>query len=255
MESLKAFTIGTSGAVFLSHLYLLKLADKEYYDYPLKVYVLLLPIYYGLMNVIGSYIGRSFNLKLDIQLLIISLISITTIVLFNYFYSRKRYKPYKEYTTKEWKKYIVRNGLRHLFAFNVVIYFFTKYFDSSWLLRTFIIGSSFFSYYQTYLKIIQSSYQPGYMNYDYKDAILIEPIQQGIYWTIGLYVLHRVMKYKLMNSLIFYSIIGSIIQLYIVNHLKLYNFNIIPETVYIQRMIVSSIIQVISLNYVMKNLK
>ena len=54
MESLKAFTIGTSGAVFLSHLYLLKLADKEYYDYPLRVYVLLLPIYYGLMNVLGS---------------------------------------------------------------------------------------------------------------------------------------------------------------------------------------------------------
>ena len=255
MEYLKAFTIGTSGIVFLSNLYVLKLTDEEVYDFPLKLYSLLIPLYYGLMNVLGLYIGKKFKLSLDIQLLIISLISITTIVLFNYYYSRRKYKPYKNYTKKEWFLYIIRNGLRHLFAFNIVIYFFTKYFDSSLLLKWFIIGSSFFSYYQTYLKVAWiDEKKPGYIQYNYKDFITFEPIVHGIFWTVGLYIFYKNMKYTILKSLILWSILGMIGQFGLAKYFKTYDYSKRPESKYILSMVVSSVIQIIPLNYLIHNL-
>jgi hypothetical protein len=206
------------------------------------------------MNVLGLYIGKSFNLRLDIQLLIISLISITTIVLFNYFYSRKRYLPYKEYTKEEWIKYIVRNGLRHLFAFNVVIYLFTKYFDSSLLLKTFIIGSSFFSYYLTYLKVAWLDEKvPGYIRYDYKDLITFEPIIHGIFWTVGLYIFHINLKYTILRSLILWKIVATIGHFSLAKYFRTYDFNKRKESKYILSLIFESI-KIIPLNYLIGNL-
>ena len=51
-----------------------------------------------------------------------TIISIVFIILFNYIYSRKKYKPYSEYTHTQWIQYAIQNGFRHFMAFNVVIY-------------------------------------------------------------------------------------------------------------------------------------
>ena len=52
------------------------------------------------------------------RLFVISIISIIFIVSFNYFYSRKIYKPYSTYDTKKWIYYVIRNGMAHIIVFN-----------------------------------------------------------------------------------------------------------------------------------------
>ena len=128
MDYLKAFVIGTAGPVWFQHIALLSLRDKNEYDYSFKVYSIIAPIYYGLMTMLALYIGKTFNLSLSMRLFIISIISICSVVAFNYFISRKKYKPYKNYTTKEWIRYILTNGARHIIAFNLIILLYKIFF-------------------------------------------------------------------------------------------------------------------------------
>ena len=49
MDYLKSFTIGTSGLITFQHfapIYLIK--DNKNYNFPIKLYSILAPIYYGL---------------------------------------------------------------------------------------------------------------------------------------------------------------------------------------------------------------
>ena len=223
MEYLKAFIIGTSGLVWVQHVALLSLRDKDEYDYSFKTYSIIAPIYYGIMTMLALYIGRKFNLSLRLRLFIISILSICFIVAFNYFISSKKYKPYKDYTTKEWIRYILTNGARHVIAFNLIIFYFTKFFSKYYWLRIFIIGSSIISYLWTYLKVCKLDNQKK-LNYDYKAFAVGESIGQGLLLMTALYVLQRVFKYKLKQSFIIYAFVTPVIWLFLSYNLKTYKY-------------------------------
>ena len=102
MDYLRSFAIGTSGIVSFQHLAALALKDKNYYDFSFKLYSIVAPIYFGLMAILSTYLRKSNNWSLEKSLFITSIISIVFVVSLNYFVSRKKYKPYKNYTNKEW---------------------------------------------------------------------------------------------------------------------------------------------------------
>ena len=165
MDYLKSFTIGTSGLITLQHFLPLALQSAENNKDvsssatpPFKEYSIVAPIYYGVMGMLALYIGKTFGLSLSLRLFMTSIISVVFVTLLNYNVSRKKYEPYKSYTTKEWLYYIIRNGSRHIIAFNLIMFYFEKYFATIFPLKVFIIGSSAFSYLITYLKAVSITY-------------------------------------------------------------------------------------------------
>lgn len=254
MEYLKAFTIGTSGPVWFQHMASLALVNKNYYDYSFKAYSLIAPIYYGFMTMFALYIGKTLNLSLSKRLFITSIISICFVTLLMYFVSRKYYKPYKNYTTKEWLLYILRNGSRHIINFNLIIYYFTKYFSDYYWLRVFIIGSSFFSYFITYLAVIRLD-NLNKLNYDYKTFAVGEPFIQGFGLLIYLYTLQNILGLKLKLSLFVYAFFGSFIWLFFAYNLKTYNYISTEWIIPVLRSMLFRFIKILLIYFLLINLK
>ena len=254
MDYLKAFTIGTSGPVWVQHIALLALTNSNYYDYSFKGYSLIAPIYYGLMTMIALYIGKTFHYSLQKRLFITSIISICLVVSLMYNVSRKYYKPYKNYTTNEWFAYILRNGARHLINFNLIIYYITFYFSKSYWLRVFIIGSSIFSYFNTYLKVIWADYKHK-LNYDYKHFAVAEPFIQGVDLMISLYIYQTIFGFGLKSSLLLWNIISSLLQFILAYNLNTYKFNNIEWIQYFIRVLLTGFIKMIPIYYLLISLK
>ena len=255
MDYLKAFTIGTTGPVFFPHIALLALKNKSYYDYSFKIYSLIGPLYYGIMTMFAVYIGKKFGLSLKSELFYTSILSIIFIVLLNYFYSSKKYKPYKNYDTKDWLSYIILNGGRHLLAFNLIIYNFMKYFSTTWLLKVFIIGSSIFSYFITYLKVLWLDYK-NKLNYDYRLFAVGEPFIQGLDLSISLYILQKLVGLNLITSLIIWAIVGSFIWLLLASYKQTYKHeNISGWLTAFLRVLLTGFFKVPFFYYLLTNLK
>mgnify|MGYP003325366268 CR=1 FL=1 len=275
MEYLKAFTIGTSGLVLFQHLAPLSLVDIDYYDYSYKAYSIVLPIYYGLWSMFALFIKNKFNISLRLSLFIISILSIFSVTycvydakncnifgniickynnkLCKFFSPNKMRKPYSYYTNKEWLLYILRNGSRHLINFNLIIYYFSKYFSDYYWLKIFIIGSSIFSYFITYLKVIWKDSE-NKINYDYRVFAVIEPFIQGFDLIISLYILQNIFKFNLRHSLILWNIIGSFIQTFLAYKYKTYNYTNSEWLYYFLRTIVTGFIKIIFFYYLINNL-
>lgn len=218
---LKSFTIGTSWPVWIQHLSALALKDKSYYDYSFETYSVILPIYYGLMGMLALYLRERYNLSLERSLFTTSCISIIFVVMLNYFVSRKKFKPYKKYTNREWLEYILRNGARHLIAFNLIMYYTEKNFSTFPNLKIFIIGSSLFSYLMTFLKI-QNLKKKGHVNYDYRLFAVFEPLLQGLYLLISLSVLKN---FSLEKSMFILALVGAIGWYILARTFKTYNYD------------------------------
>lgn len=129
MSVLKSFVLGTSILAALPHLIIVGLLRyPPDFSYPL--YSVMAPLYFGIMNALGVVLAQHFKWSLRERLFYISLISITFIVALNYFISSRYYKPYSKYSPQEWVMYILRNGVLHLFVFNVILYSIEKLFQN-----------------------------------------------------------------------------------------------------------------------------
>lgn len=256
MKYLKAFTIGSSGLVWFQYLALLSLRDKEYYDYSYKVYSIIIPIYFGLMSMLALYIRKLFNLSLEKSLFIISIISISFIVFLNYFVSRKKYKPYKNYTNKDWIRYILTNGARHMISFNLIIFYLTKYFSSNYWLRVFIIGSSFFSCIWSYLLVIWQDRQNKLGDFwNYKEFAVRESLTHGIGLLINLYILQNLLGFKLKDSLFISVFISSFNWFMLVYNLKAYKYDGLKWSFPLLRSMFFRFVKAIIVYYLLINLK
>ena len=222
MDYLKSFIIGTSGPVWFLHMAALALRNINFYDYSFKAYSLLAPIYYGLMSMFALYIGKTFNLTLRKRLFITSIISICIITCFNYFYSRKKYKPYKNYSAKEWLIYILTNGARHIIAFNLIIYYFTLYFSENYWLRIFVIGSSLFSYIITFISIILLNMK-NKVNYDYRLLAVFEPLLMGIGLILNLFIFQNLLSLTLKLTILLSIFVRPLVWLFLAVILKTYS--------------------------------
>lgn len=223
MDYLKSFVIGSSGLAFVQHLLLLSLAPKSLYTYDYKTYSFILPLYYGLMNMLATYLGKRYNLDLRQRLLLTSIISIIFIFLLNYFYSRHHYKPYQDFSRNEWVSYLIKNGARHLVNFNIIIYYLEKYFPVSYPLRLFVIGSSVFSFLITYFKVAYVD-QLGIPNYKYETFAPAEPFIQGIDFLVTVLLLHNVLGFSLPMTLFLWATLGSVLWLLLAYGYQTYTY-------------------------------
>lgn len=128
MNYLTTFIIGTSIFVSLPHLYGFLSVKKGYHDYSFKTYLIITPLYFGMMSMLAVYISKEYHKSIRESLFITSLISILLIFSLVYFILRKDYKPYKLYDNQEWIRYIFFNGLAHLFVFNIILSFLFQLF-------------------------------------------------------------------------------------------------------------------------------
>ena len=254
MEYLKSFIIGSSGPVFFQYLALLALKDKNYYDYSFKLYSILCPLYFGIVNTISTYFGNVYNLSLEKRLLNTSLASFLFIFILNYFYSKNKYEPYKKYSAKDWLSYIILNGGRHLISFSVIIYLITKNFSKSWMLRYFIIGSSAINFLPTFFKV-QYLDKQNKLNYDYRTFAVFEPFIQGFELLIFMWVLHKKLKISLFESLTINVFAASLLWFGLATQNKTYKYKTIDEwLVALLRVFITRLLYLYPMNYLLTKL-
>lgn len=123
-----SFVLGSSFLVTLPHLFIVGKLYPDLFSFSYPNYSLLVPLYFGTMNVLGLYLGRLLNLDLRYRLLLVSLISISLVMCFNLLYSRHYLLPYKNFSTKDWIMYLIVNGSLHLLIFNIIIFSLEKAF-------------------------------------------------------------------------------------------------------------------------------
>ena len=253
MDYLKYFVVGTSGPVFTPHLALLALVDEKYYNYSFKLYSFVAPLYYGFMAMFALYLGKTFGLSLSNKLFITSVISILFIVSITYFYAKnKGIKPYSDFTNKQWLTYIILNGGRHLIAYNLVIYYFIKYFSYQ-PLKIFIIGSSALSYLITYAKVAYLDYQ-NKINYNYKTFATFEPFIQGFDLLAYMLIFYNLLKFTLQQTLAIWSIGGSLLWLFLAFIIGTYNYNMITWIYAFIRVLLTGIIKAFIFYFLITNL-
>ena len=223
-DYLKSFIIGSSGLVVFQHFALYALKQKSYYTINYPSYSMIAPFYYGFMNVLSVWIASIFNLNLSTRLFVISIISIIFIILFNYTYSRKKYKPYSEYNHTQWLQYAIQNGFRHFMAFNVVIYYLEKLFPIHYLIRVFIIGSSLISFIFTFYRVSILD-KLKLLNYNYELFTTFEPIIQGTGLVIYMYIGKYILDLNIKNCLILWVLLGNCVWFILAYHLKSYKYN------------------------------
>ena len=251
MDYLKAFTIGTSGLVTFS--LLSDIAFDNKYNYS-KDYSFIVPIFYGLMTILSVYIGKTFNLSLQLQLFIISIISFILVILFNYYVDN--YKNYYEENKQDLLYVILRDIINQLIIFNIIIYYLSVNFSKLEFLRIFIIGSSIFSYLITYLKV-NSLDDKKIIKYKFKNFSFTEPFIQGVGLVISLYILQDIFKLPLKISLLIFLVVFIPVTMSLINsYLKLYKSKGTYTVLnYSEGMILNGIIKYIPLYYLLMNLK
>jgi hypothetical protein len=248
MDYLKAFTIGTSSLVWFHHMALLALTKEENYNFSFKAYSILAPLYYGLMTMFALYLGKTFGWSLRKRLFITSIISIIFVAFLTYINKSYNLGP------KETAKYLINHVLRHLIAFNLIIYYIYEYFSKYWLLKVFVIGSSFFSYFITYPKVLWLDYKDK-INYDYKFFAVQEPFTQGSDLTISLYILCKILGFDLQSSLLIWNLVSSVLQLFLAYNLQTYHFSTVEWIRYFIRIILTGFVKIVPFYYLLKNLK
>ena len=252
MDYLRSFIIGTSGLITIPHFAYFAFEREKTKDYPFIPYSVLAPIYYGLANMFALFLGKRFGFSLQKRLFITSLISITLIFILSYTVTKQKYEPYKSYTTKDWIYYLIRNGMKHLAAFNLLIYNFEKYFSQVFLLKVFLIGNSAISYIINFYKVIQLYYLKK-INYDYRYFSMLEPLSHGINLVLLAVVLKKILNISMRKSIFIGSLAIPTIWTYgaCCHGVKYYNLS---KKELIQDVIVIFIYSLIKYNVVLYNL-
>lgn len=245
MDYLRAFTIGSSGLIIFSTLNYIKNFKEDEIDN----YVFIIPIYYGIMAMLSLLIGNLFNLSLNMRLFIISIISSIIITLYSNYINR--YDKYIQEKPANKLYIIIQDIIRQIIIFNIIIYYFTINLSKSYPIKLFVIGSSIFSYFITYYRVLEKKKE---LKYSYKYFAINEPFIQGIFWMIGVYILHKILKIKLLNSLILYQIISSILMALIAKIFNLYTYKKIELIKYLSRMIIVGFIKIPGIYLLIKNL-
>lgn len=111
MTFFKNFIIGSSFPVLLPFYLGVRLNQDKIYHY--EDYTLVAPLYLGLMNAIGKYLGLN---SVILGLISGSIVAFVAHTLSSY-----------DYTIAEWRKYTVYIILKHIFTFAVMIQLITYY--------------------------------------------------------------------------------------------------------------------------------
>ena len=120
MKYLKEFVIGTSIAVVLPFYYMdYNHQPKKQYGY--YEYSLVAPLWFGLWNIISLLIADHFNLSKRMRYLVVTLLSLSLVIFIS-----KYFKKYDK-TDEEWTNYYLKQFIKYMLVWNIVIYNLDKY--------------------------------------------------------------------------------------------------------------------------------
>lgn len=112
-EYVKAFIIGSSWPLFITYFYIVSTYD-EIRNYSFKNYVMVAPLFLGLLNVLGLYIAKQYDVSRMNRFVITGIIGAIVVSI-----TITLSGAYKFTTQKEWiNQYI---GLFLIYAFTFVI--------------------------------------------------------------------------------------------------------------------------------------
>ncbi len=231
---LLSFVIGSSFLVVFSHWFGLRYFLKDgtaYKDETPKFkfdifskYIMLSTFYFGLINVLITYLRQKYNFNIHKIYFIASLLSGAFIVLHN-LYFKFLWDSYTFKTNTDKVMYGIRNFLKHFIVFNFIIKGLQMYLSSGHqfkdLVLSFVIGSSILVYLLWVLSFRRLD--TNYYNFDGYLYFILAPLYFGIINTISFYLSN---KYKVNNLTRFLttSVISSLIVIFLVYRNKLYNW-------------------------------
>lgn len=112
---LKSFIIGASPFVFIPFYLGLNLIPEKNID--MKTYAILTSLYFGILNMLATYIGEKYHLTLKQRLGLITIVSILII-----WSILAVFKPYNFKTRSRWMLHYMLVMIAHTIAFMVIIY-------------------------------------------------------------------------------------------------------------------------------------
>lgn len=120
MNYTRSFVIGSSLPVFLIFFLTIGSIDDTTKNYSYKKYTIITPLYFGLVNIVSTYISNKYNISLKKRLFYTSLLS----GLFVSIYGRLQ-KSYN-FTKQEWIMHNLISFIYHFITWYLIIYFIEK---------------------------------------------------------------------------------------------------------------------------------
>jgi len=220
---LRTFVIATAAPSLILHFGYLATQDPKKYTPDYHAYSFGLPLYFGFMAMLALYLGHRFQWSLRKRLFVISIASILLVHTIAYTVMRHRAEPYQSFTSKGWMGYNIRNGLRHLFIFNVWMWIGETYWKRSSALRIWILASSAVFYLYTFWRVGRLE-KAGHVRYNYRTFTAIEPWIQGFGMLAYIMLGTRLLGLSLRNSLVLWALLGSVVWYISVKKLGTYRY-------------------------------
>lgn len=121
-EYVLSFIIGSSILAYMLWVISLSRVDIKYYNFNGYIYYILIPIYFGTINVLSLYFSKKYKLSKLTRLIVTSVIS--SFIIINLVYRFKLYN-WKDKTKKY--RYPLLNLTGHLITYFIIIYILEEY--------------------------------------------------------------------------------------------------------------------------------
>lgn len=121
-EYVLSFIIGSSILAYMLWIISLSRVDLEYYNFNGYLYYIIVPIYFGIMNVLSLYFSKKYKLSKLTRLIVTSVIS--SFIVINLVYRFKLYN-WKDKTKKY--KYPLMSLTGHFITYFIIIYILEEY--------------------------------------------------------------------------------------------------------------------------------
>lgn len=121
-EYVLSFIIGSSILAYMLWIISFSRLDLKYYNFNGYLYYILVPIYFGIMNVLSLYFSKKYKLSKLTRLIVTSIIS--SFIVINLVYRFKLYN-WKDKTKKY--KYPLMSLTGHLTTYFIIIYILEEY--------------------------------------------------------------------------------------------------------------------------------
>ena len=231
---LLAFVIGSSYLPVFSHWFGLRKFLKDDVAYKGKSpafkfdifakYILISTFYFGLLNLLITYLRMKYKFNIHSIYFIYSLISGVFIVSHN-LYFKFLWDSYTFKSNMDKVMYGVRNILKHIIVFNFILKGLQLYLTSSHKFKdyvlSFVIGSSILVYMMWVLSLRRLDMD--YYNFSGYNYFILAPLYFGIMNVISFYLAKKTGASDLTRLLVT-SVISSLIVINLVYRYKLYNW-------------------------------
>ena len=187
-------------------------------------YIFISTFYFGLMNLLITYLRGKYSFNINTIYFVFSLISGAFIVLHN-IYLKVLWDPYTFETGMDELMYGVRNFLKHIIVFNFILKGLQLYLTSNHKFKehvlSFVIGSCILVYMMWVISLRRIDM--NYYNFSGYNYFILAPLYFGIINVLSFYIAKKTGSSNLTRLLVT-SIISSLIVINLVYRYKLYNW-------------------------------